>query len=60
MQNYAQENEYYLEPCSIFIEAGMNEDNFVPMCALDLINDNAFASVSNSVFGKNMGEFCSG
>lgn len=56
--NYAQENEYYLDPCSIFIEAGMNGQDFVPMCTLDLIDDQAFSSVSNSVFGKNMGEFC--
>ncbi len=46
-----------VEPSSIVVHAGVDQENFNLICTLDQLQDSAFGSVSAVVFGKNMLEF---
>jgi hypothetical protein len=51
------ENEVYLEPLSVLVQAGLDENNLTHVCTLDVVKDNAFSSVNAIVYAKNMQEF---
>ena len=58
MVNYWNSDaEVHIEPMSVLVQAGMDKDNLQLICALDLVQDPAFLSVSSSVFAKNMQEY---
>ena len=48
------ENEVYLEPLSVLVQAGLDANNLTHVCTLDIVKDNAFSSVNAIVFAKNM------
>jgi len=54
--NYWESNaEVYLEPRSVLVQAGMDLENLVHVCNLDLVNDHAFNSnACAQIFGKNL------
>ena len=58
MVNYWNSDaEVHIEPMSVLVQAGMDKDNLQLICALDLVQDPAFLSVSSSVFAKNIQEY---
>jgi hypothetical protein len=42
---------------SVLVEAGMDENNLTLVCNLHLVKDDAFGSVSATVFGHNLQSF---
>ena len=51
---WAADTEVYAEPLSVLVEAGMEENNLSLVCSLQIVKDDAFGSVSATVFGKNL------
>jgi hypothetical protein len=51
---WGADTETFVEPLSVLVEAGMDENNLSLICNLHLIKDDAFGSVSATVFGKNL------
>jgi len=49
--------EIYIEPSSVIIEAGFNEDNMTEICILDKIEDKGFGNFGVTVYGKNFYSF---
>ena len=54
---WGAENEVYSEPLSVLVEAGMDQSNLSLICNLQIIKDDAFGSVSATVFGSNLESF---
>lgn len=54
---WAADTETYVEPLSVLVEAGLDENNLSLVCNLQLVKDDAFGSVSASVFGQNLQSF---
>ena len=54
---WAADAEIYAEPLSVLVEAGMEENNLSLVCNLHIAKDDAFGSVSVTVFGKNLQTF---
>eukprot|EP00347_Sterkiella_histriomuscorum_P017580 403348792 len=54
---WAADTEIYAEPLSVLVEAGMDEKNLSLVCNLDIVKDDAFGSVSATVFGQNLQSF---
>lgn len=48
---WAADSEVYAEPLSVLVEAGMEENNLPLVCNLQLAKDDAFGSVSATVYG---------
>ena len=58
--NYWQvDSEIYVEPLSVLVEAGMDQENLVHVCNLDAVTDYAFARENVQIFGKNLRQFSS-
>jgi hypothetical protein len=53
------DSEIYIEPLSVLVEAGMDQDNLVHVCNLDPVTDYAFATNNVQIFGKNLRQFSS-
>jgi hypothetical protein len=51
------ETELIIEPISVLVQAGVEQDNLNLVCTLDIVQDSAFYSVSAVVFAKNMQEY---
>lgn len=51
---WTSDTEIYAEPLSVLVEAGMEENNLSLVCNLQIAKDDAFGSVSATVFGKNL------
>lgn len=51
---WAADTEVYAEPLSVLVEAGLDENNLSLVCNLQLVKDDAFGSVSATVFGQNL------
>ena len=56
---FAVETEVYIEPLSVLVEAGMDQENLVHVCNLDPVTDTAFANNNVQIFGKNLRQFSS-
>lgn len=54
---WAADTEVYAEPLSVLVEAGMDEHNLALVCNLQLAKDDAFGSVSSTIFGQNLQTF---
>jgi hypothetical protein len=55
--NYWQsENEVFIEPLSVVLEAGLTKDSLEHVMTLDMVKDTAFWSVGSQVFGKTMAQ----
>jgi len=54
---WAADTEVYSEPLSVLVEAGMDENNLSLVCNLQIVKDDAFGSVSATVFGQNLQSF---
>lgn len=48
---WAADTEIYAEPLSVLVEAGMIENNMSLVCSLQIAKDDAFGSVSATIFG---------
>jgi hypothetical protein len=48
---WAADTEIYAEPLSVLVEAGMDDNNMSLVCSLQIAKDDAFGSVSATVFG---------
>jgi len=48
------DTEIYAEPLSVLVEAGLEEHNLSLVCNLQLAKDDAFGSVSATIFGQNL------
>jgi hypothetical protein len=56
--NYGpNETELIIEPISVLVQAGVEQDNLNLVCTLEIVQDSAFYSVSAVVFAKNMQEY---
>ena len=51
------ENEVFLEPLSVLVMAGMDPKHMNQVCILEIVKDNAYNSVHDTIFGKNLLEF---
>lgn len=56
---WAADTEVYAEPLSVLVEAGLDENNLSLVCNLQIVKDDAFGSVSATVFGSNLQTFSS-
>lgn len=54
---WGSDTEVYAEPLSVLVEAGMEENNLSLVCNLQIVKDDAFGSVSATVFGSNLQTF---
>jgi len=48
------DTEVYAEPLSVLVEAGIDKNNLSLVCNLQIVKDDAFGSVSATVFGQNI------
>jgi len=56
--NYWQtEAEYYVEPLSVLVQGGEDQENLVNICNLEAAKDDAFAANCVQVYGKNLRTF---
>ena len=53
---WSVENEVYLEPLSVLVQAGLDKSSMTHICTLEIAKDNAFSSVNAVVYAKNMME----
>lgn len=51
---WGADTEVYSEPLSVLVEAGLDKNNLSLVCNLSLAKDDAFGSVSATVFGSNL------
>jgi hypothetical protein len=54
---WGADTEVYAEPLSVLVEAGMDVNNLTLVCNLQIVKDDAFGSVSATVFGQNLQTF---
>ena len=54
---WGADTEVYAEPLSVLVEAGMDPVNMSLVCDLQVAKDDAFGSVSASVYGANLQTF---
>ena len=56
---WPNDNEDYVEPLSVLVQAGMDLENLVNVCSLDAVTDHGYTANCSQVFGKNLRQFSS-
>mmetsp|Transcript_41238 Transcript_41238/g.47505 ORF Transcript_41238/g.47505 Transcript_41238/m.47505 type:complete len:348 (+) Transcript_41238:2393-3436(+) len=51
------ETEVYIEPGSVIVEAGMNENETTALCSLEKLDDKGFANFGSTIYGINLYSF---